>query len=109
MNHFGLRALRFRLFASGIGSDSRRCCLGFFRLGGFRYSLRLRQSAGARVNALVNCTATQRIRAFNKHALDEFVVKQSLAIHELVQHPRGNLLRLGLSPLNLSLSRWTSE
>src|SRR5205814_2761666 len=79
-----------------------------FRTSDFGFAADLWQSAGAGVNALVEGTAAHRICAFNKHALDEFVIKQSLTINELVQHPCGNLLRLGLASLTPSPSpiRW---
>jgi len=41
----------------------------------------------------MNGISAQCVNTFDKHALDEFVIEQSLTINELVQHPRGNLLR----------------
>lgn len=62
-----------------------------------RHSIFASPSARRRCTNQRAGTAAQRIRAFNQHSLDEFVIDQSLAIHELVEHPRRNLLRLGWS------------
>src|SRR5947199_3101378 len=78
-----------RLFARGIG---RRRCFHFCpRLLGVCFSFCGWQTTGARINALVNYSASQGIRAFYKNALDEFVIEEPRTVHELVEHPRGNL------------------
>ena len=94
MNRFGFGVFCFSLPARGFSHC--RCSLFCLWLVGTGLPLGFRQSSGARINALMDRIATQCVRALDKNALDEFVIEQPLAINELVQHPRGNLLRLGL-------------
>src|SRR5208282_4678696 len=111
--------LGFRLLTRGFG----RCRCSLFRawLVGVRLPPGLRQSTAARINTLVNGLSTQGIHTFNKHPFDEFVIEQTPAINEFVQHPRGNLLRLdlmagwrgrrlwGFGPRNLNLTLRLSQ
>src|SRR5438552_7026906 len=115
MNRFGLSlsALgRGLLSRSSRGDEALISWLayglwGFFaNLGLWTFSFRLarrRHRPAARVYSLMKRRPAQRIRALNKYPLDKFVIEKPLAIHELIEHPRRNLLRLRFNLPSLGL------
>src|SRR3989442_11030257 len=69
---------------------------------------RLWHRATPGINPLVDRAAAQRIRTLDKNPFDEFVVKKSLTVNELIEHPRRNpvICDLRFAICDFGSSRW---
>src|ERR1700733_4091034 len=88
MNRFGPGIVALLLLARAVFPIRRFNFRLFLAL--YRFSLCSRHAATARIHALMDRSTPERIRTFNEHSLDEFVIEQTFAINELIEHPRGN-------------------